>query len=1107
MFVRPADVKKVLNQIKSPSPTVKASALETLALLLTTNTRLDGFPVTDLGREFVKILQKDKNPEVLERDSQCILNFLIVQEELGARLILRNNFLAVVSEHIDRFPPLAIENCIHAVSVITKSRALEVAQHFDVKTIIDQLPQFRLAEQRFAIQAVDRMTACYFEKQSIKSLPSIAGLLASSDQTIATTAMKSFRNILEHIELTDLPVAAVENLALATSCIRDSFLQRQVLDALINATAVPSLAEAIINTGVSFDVMLMGCKYSAESDRVLRLSLELIKQLLPPADLPFDIWDDSLDRDFPSNSAVLAKAVQPTLMRIVSEKCQFMELAICDLAMALKVQSDPLPLEITAMKSLVMLCQSPNLAPFALLVFENAKDDVSYVTDVLSTLANVKFPPGTPISAWYEERIGKMKEGVEGEVEKPKLPMAGIFLDFPTLVEFVNNNDFSTAEFLSAGYCEVALELINKCRNFQCVKMEKLRDTLLQLLSRSLIPTIVESCASQSHSQSIIPTIVDPCRSMTSADFANAKLTVDIRCDGRTHTRKVFESSALMVSVEAWYNEKIGKMKRQNIKKAMKNKGDLSRVISSDFRVQDVSYAQIGIYSRIFKAHNYRQFSFRMDGKVFGPLDSLFEAMARTLPSPDLWNAIVPTIELLPEDDSLQVPEMIVPKTNIPNCGILDLLAKMKEVQPDMDMSCPDYEKLLRPYLSSFFLDIGLYSPAVQVAANYPFLFSQEFRVFIFRLICGDFFSSLSLAHHAIFESPDKLVDGRIVAPCIVARDRLFEDGVLLMETLGDAPVILEMRFENEAGFGIGPSREFLSEFGQELCKKERNLWRTELTDSEYAVGPNGLFPSPTADPEMFYILGVLCAKAVSINVVLPIPLSKEFFQLVKNEPVAIEKVDPVLARSLNENRQQLFGLPFVYPGYGEPELEPGGADMTVNRQNVHRYVTLVKDFTCGKRLRPLCERFMAGFSSGFQNSYWNMLTADDFRLLIIGDEMPISMQDLKKFADVCNGYTVNSPQISMLYEVICEMTPEEQSLFIQFCTGSSRLPIGGLENLHPPLTISRRLDQDMPSDSALPSSLTCVNLFKLPPYSTKEIMRTKILTAITDGQGIFLLT
>ncbi|BAT95844.1 hypothetical protein VIGAN_08266000, partial [Vigna angularis var. angularis] len=77
---------------------------------------------------------------------------------------------------------------------------------------------------------------------------------------------------------------------------------------------------------------------------------------------------------------------------------------------------------------------------------------------------------------------------------------------------------------------------------------------------------------------------------------------------------------------------------------------------------------------------------------------------------------------------------------------------------------------------------------------------------------------------------------------------------------------------------------------------------------------------------------------------------------------------------------------------------------------------------------------------------------------------------------------------------------------FLQFVTGAPRLPLGGLASLSPMLTIVRKHSNHHP-DTDLPSVMTCVNYLKLPPYSSKEIMKEKLLYVITEGQGSFHLS
>lgn len=72
---------------------------------------------------------------------------------------------------------------------------------------------------------------------------------------------------------------------------------------------------------------------------------------------------------------------------------------------------------------------------------------------------------------------------------------------------------------------------------------------------------------------------------------------------------------------------------------------------------------------------------------------------------------------------------------------------------------------------------------------------------------------------------------------------------------------------------------------------------------------------------------------------------------------------------------------------------------------------------------------------------------------------------------------------------------------FLQFATGCSSLPPGGLANLHPRLTVVRKEGE---GDGSYPSVNTCVHYLKLPEYSSEEVLREKLLAA-TKEKGFHL--
>ncbi len=103
-------------------------------------------------------------------------------------------------------------------------------------------------------------------------------------------------------------------------------------------------------------------------------------------------------------------------------------------------------------------------------------------------------------------------------------------------------------------------------------------------------------------------------------------------------------------------------------------------------------------------------------------------------------------------------------------------------------------------------------------------------------------------------------------------------------------------------------------------------------------------------------------------------------------------------------------------------------------------------------------------------------------------------------------------------WEIIDEMTVDQQQKFLRFMTSCSRQPLLGFKSLAPlPCIHQVRLsEEDYVTDGdygkaqeevhvRLPTSATCMNLLKLPNYRTKELMKAKLLYAIESGAGFEL--
>ncbi|XP_045131786.1 E3 ubiquitin-protein ligase HECTD1-like isoform X6 [Portunus trituberculatus] len=196
------------------------------------------------------------------------------------------------------------------------------------------------------------------------------------------------------------------------------------------------------------------------------------------------------------------------------------------------------------------------------------------------------------------------------------------------------------------------------------------------------------------------------------------------------------------------------------------------------------------------------------------------------------------------------------------------------------------------------------------------------------------------------------------------------------------------------------------------------------------------------------------------------------------------------------------YAAPSKHACYSAVELRSGGADQEVTLANVEDYIDLTLNWALEAGIRRQMEAFRAGFSQVFPLKKLGAFSPDELRLMLCGDQAPVwSREDILAYTEPKLGYTRDSPGFLRLVNILVGLTAEERKAFLQFTTGCSSLPPGGLANLHPRLTVVRKVDA---GDGSYPSVNTCVHYLKLPDYSSEKIMKERLLAA-TREKGFHL--
>ncbi|KAF6175465.1 hypothetical protein GIB67_021955 [Kingdonia uniflora] len=189
-----------------------------------------------------------------------------------------------------------------------------------------------------------------------------------------------------------------------------------------------------------------------------------------------------------------------------------------------------------------------------------------------------------------------------------------------------------------------------------------------------------------------------------------------------------------------------------------------------------------------------------------------------------------------------------------------------------------------------------------------------------------------------------------------------------------------------------------------------------------------------------------------------------------------------------------------------EEELVTGGKSTRVTNENVIQFIHLVANHRLNSQIRQQSSYFLRGFQQLIEKDWISMFNEHELQLLISGSLEGLDFDDLRSHAQYSGGYHANHYVIDMFWEVFKNFSREEQQKFMKFVTGSSRGPLLGFKYLEPKFCIQRAAgDASEEALDRLPTSATCMNLLKLPPYRSKEQMERKLMYAISAEAGFDL--
>ncbi|XP_022547176.1 E3 ubiquitin-protein ligase UPL6 isoform X2 [Brassica napus] len=358
-----------------------------------------------------------------------------------------------------------------------------------------------------------------------------------------------------------------------------------------------------------------------------------------------------------------------------------------------------------------------------------------------------------------------------------------------------------------------------------------------------------------------------------------------------------------------------------------------------------------------------------------------------------------------------------------------------------------------------------------------------------------------------------------------IRRDHILDDAYNQMSALSEDDLRgpIRVTFVNELGVeeagidGGGIFKDFMEKITLAAFDVQYGLFKETVDHMLYPNPGSGMIHGQHL--QFFHFLGSLLAKAMFEGILVDLPFATFFLSKLKqkyNYLNDLPSLDPELYRHLiflKRYKGDISDLELYFVilnnEYGErteEELLPGGKDMRVTNKNVITFIHLVSNHRLNFQIRQQSSHFLRGFQQLIPREWIDMFNEHELQVLISGSADSLDIDDLRENTNYSGGYNAGHYVIDMFWEVMKSFSTENQKKFLKFVTGCSRGPLLGFKYLEPAFCI-QRAGGSVSNEAVdrLPTSATCMNLLKLPPYQSKEQLETKLMYAISAEAGFDL--
>uniref|UniRef100_A0A4W3GGE2 E3 ubiquitin-protein ligase n=1 Tax=Callorhinchus milii TaxID=7868 RepID=A0A4W3GGE2_CALMI len=323
----------------------------------------------------------------------------------------------------------------------------------------------------------------------------------------------------------------------------------------------------------------------------------------------------------------------------------------------------------------------------------------------------------------------------------------------------------------------------------------------------------------------------------------------------------------------------------------------------------------------------------------------------------------------------------------------------------------------------------------------------------------------------------------------------------------------LWIEFDSEKGLDYGGlAREWFFLLSKEMFNPYYGLFEYSATDNyTLQINPNsGLCNEDHLS--YFKFIGRAAGMAVYHGKLLDGFFIRPMYKMMLQKAITLKDMESVDSEYYNslmwilENDPTDLDLRFtvdeeLFGQTQQHELKPGGSEILITNKNKKEYIHLVMQWRFVNRIQKQMNSFQEGFFELVPQDLIKIFDENELELLMcgLGD---VDVNDWRQNTKYKNGYEINHPVIQWFWKAVLLMDSEKRIRFLQFVTGTSRVPMNGFAELYGSNGPQLFTIEQWGTPEKLPRAHTCFNRLDLPPYESFEELRDKLHVAIENAEG-----